>query len=140
MPAPPSPQFGDHDRERLFALLSAHAAADHIDLEELERRVVAVSEAHGREQAEAVLADLPALPESALKPAAAQTPGFGERPAQAGAEAGRPRWGRGHGDSERPAEGWRPTDERFRDPRTRRVMRVWEDAAGGRHYIPDDER
>ena len=32
-------QFGDRDRERLFSLLSAHAAADHIDLEELERRV-----------------------------------------------------------------------------------------------------
>jgi len=25
-----------------------------------------------------------------------------------------------------------------RDPRTNRVMRVWEDAAGARHYIADD--
>ena len=132
-------QFGDRDREHLFSLLSAHAAADHIDLEELERRVVAVSEAQGREQAEAVLADLPALPPGMLR-AAATTAGFGDRPAQIGAEAGRPRWGRGHADSERPADGWRATDERFRDPRTRRVMRVWEDAAGGRHYVPDDPR
>jgi hypothetical protein len=131
-------QFGDRDREQLFALLSAHAAADHIDLEELERRVVAVSEADGRVQAEAVLADLPALPESALRLQSA--PGFGERPAQPGAEAGRPRWGRGHADSERPGDGWRATDERFRDPRTRKVMRVWEDAAGGRHYVPEDQR
>ncbi len=131
-------QFGDRDREHLFSLLSAHAAADHIDLEELERRVVAVSEADGRAQAEAVLADLPMLPENAVGLAA--TTGFGERPAQPGAEAGRPRWGKGHADSERPANDWRATGERFRDPKTRRVMRVWEDAAGGRHYVPDDQR
>jgi hypothetical protein len=131
-------QFGDPERERLFSLLSAHAAADHIDLEELERRVVAVSKADGVEQAEAVLADLPALPPGMLRPEAAT--GFGDRAAQAGAEAGRPRWGRGHADSDRPAAGWRATDERFRDPRTRRVMRVWEDAAGGRHYVPDEGR
>jgi lactate dehydrogenase-like 2-hydroxyacid dehydrogenase len=130
--------FGDRDRERLFALLSAHAAADHIDLEELERRVVAVSEADGRATAEQVLADLPALPDSVLRAATADAPGFGDRPASPGAEAGRPRWRRGHGDSERAADGWRATDERFRDPKTRRVMRVWEDAAGGRHYVPDD--
>ncbi len=36
----------------------------------------------------------------------------------------------------RPAADWRPTAERFRDPRTNRVMRVWEDAGGGRHYLP----
>jgi hypothetical protein len=131
------PQFGDRDREHLFALLSAHAAADHIDLEELERRVVAVSVAEGREQAEGVLADLPALPEGALR---GTTVGFGDRPARPGAEPGRPKWGRGHGDAERPKDGWRATDERFRDPRTRQVMRVWEDAAGGRHYVPDDAR
>jgi len=27
--------------------------------------------------------------------------------------------------------------QRFRDPRTKRVMRVWVDADGGRHYVPD---
>jgi hypothetical protein len=131
-------QLGDRDRERLFSLLSAHAAADHIDLEELERRVVAVSEAEGREQAEAVLSDLPALPVGAVVSNAGA--GFDNRPAQAGAEAGRPRWGKGHADSEQPGDDWRATDERFRDPKTRRVMRVWEDAAGGRHYVPDDGR
>ncbi len=130
--------FGDRDREHLFSLLSAHAAADHIDLEELERRVVAVSEAEGRSQAEAVLADLPRLPESVVRLDA--TTGFGDRVAQPGAEAGRPRWGKGHADSDRPADDWHATNERFRDPKTRRVMRVWEDAAGGRHYVPDDQR
>ena len=105
-------RFGDRERERLFSLLSAHAAADHIDLEELERRVVAVSEADGAEQAEAVLADLPALPEGMLLSGSAT--GFGDRPPEAGAEAGRPRWGRGHADSDQPADGWRATGERFR--------------------------
>jgi hypothetical protein len=114
--------FTDADREPLFARLSAHAAAGHIDLPELERRVVAVSEADTLEAAHAVLADLPPLPEDAVA---------------AGVEPGRPRWGRGHGDAERPGPGWRPTDERFRDPRSRRVMRVWEDPAGGRHYVEE---
>ena len=39
-----------------------------------------------------------------------------------------------------PEVDWRPTDERFRDPRTNRVMRVWEDAAGRRHYVVDEPR
>jgi len=116
----------DADREALFARLSAHAAAEHISLEELERRVAAVSAAETRDEALAPLADLPALP----------APAPGPRP---GDEPGRPRWGRGHGDADRPAADWRPTGERFRDPRTRKVMRVWEDGAGGRHYVADDE-
>ena len=41
------------------------------------------------------------------------------------------RWGSGHGESEKPAPGWRATNERFRDPRTSKVMRVWVDTAGG---------
>jgi hypothetical protein len=130
--------LSDGERERLFAQLSAHAAADHIDLEELERRVVAVSEANGRDQAEAVLADLPPLPEHAFGSVPSSALGFGAESPRPGAEPGRPRWGKGHGDADRVADGWRPTDERFRDPRTRRVMRVWEDAAGGRHYVADD--
>ncbi len=72
-----------------------------------------------REQAAAVLADLPPLPDD-------------PRPARA-------RWGRGHGDADKPRADWRPTGERFRDPRTNRVMRVWEDASGARHYVPDEQ-
>jgi len=56
-----------------------------------------------------------------------------------GPTGGRPRWGRGHGDADAPQAGWRPTNERFRDPSTNRVMRVWEDAGGARHYVPDDQ-
>jgi hypothetical protein len=33
-----------------------------------------------------------------------------------------------------------PTDERFRDPSTRAIMRVWIDPADqSRHYVPERE-
>ena len=56
-----------------------------------------------------------------------------------GAVGGRPaRWRRGHAQAVRPAAGWIPTDERFRDPTTRAVMRVWIDPADqSRHYVPE---
>ena len=44
------------------------------------------------------------------------------------------------GTPRRRAPDWRPTAERFRDPRTNRVMRVWEDAGGARHYVADDDQ
>jgi hypothetical protein len=44
---------------------------------------------------------------------------------------------RRHGEAERPAPGWVPTAEVFRDPGTERVMRVWTDPGGGRHYLPE---
>ena len=112
-------RLSDADRELLFGRLSAHAAQGRLGLDELERRVAAVSAAQTAEQAAEVLADLPAL--------AGDPP-----PAGAG-------WRRGHGDADQVAPGWRPTNERFRDPRTRRVMRVWEDAGGARHYVADDD-
>ena len=37
-----------------------------------------------------------------------------------------------------PAAGWVPTPERFRDPSTRAIMRVWIDPADlSRHYVPE---
>jgi hypothetical protein len=113
-------QLGDADREQLYERLSRHAAQGNLDLKELERRVERVAAAGTREEAAAVLADLPAL--------------AGDAPPT----AARPRWGRGHGDADAPDPSWRPTNERFRDPRTNRIMRVWEDAAGARHYVADD--
>jgi hypothetical protein len=107
------------DRERFFERLNRHAAAGTLDLVELERRVEAIVNAPDREAALAVMADLPALSEEAPSPPV------------------RARGRRGHGHSDEPDPDWRPTAERFRDPRTNRVMRVWEDAAGGRHYVPD---
>jgi hypothetical protein len=71
-----------------------------------------------------VLADLPPLP---------------ARAGGAGVRSPRPRWGRGHGDADAPEHDWQPTNERFRDPRTNQVMRVWVDTAGGRHYVADEE-
>jgi hypothetical protein len=115
-------QLGEADREELFERLSRHHAEGHFGIEELERRVAVVARASTREEAAAVLTDLPALSGEATGPSRE-----------------RPRWGRGHGDADAPSASWRPTNERFRDPKTNRVMRVWEDAGGSRHYVPDDE-
>jgi hypothetical protein len=116
--------LSDADREQLFESLSRHAAAGRIGLDELERRVAAIARAQSREQAADVMADLPPLP-----------PG-GDGGGLTGSR--RPRWGRGHAEADHPAPEWRATAERFRDPKSGRVMRVWVDAAGGRHYVADD--
>ncbi len=55
-------RLSDADREGLYTALSAHAAAGHITLAELEARIERVSAADTREQAAAVLGDLPDLP------------------------------------------------------------------------------
>jgi hypothetical protein len=47
---------------------------------------------------------------------------------------------RRHGESEKPKVDWRRTDELFNDPSTNRVMRVWLDTAGDRHYVPEGTR
>ena len=111
--------LSDADRELLYETLKRHAAEGRLSVEELERRVAAVAMAEDRETAATVVADLPPLPGESQPP------------------SGRPRWGRGHGDADSPAADWQPTGERFRDPRTNGVMRVWVDSGGGRHYVPD---
>ena len=109
-------RLGDAEREALFAALSAHAAAGRLSVEELERRVEVVARALTREEAVVAVGDLPPL-------------------APPGAASGRGR--RGHGEVTQAAPDWQPTPERFRDPRTGRVMRVWVDGAGARHYVPE---
>ena len=47
---------------------------------------------------------------------------------------------RRHGESDRPQAGWRRTDEVFNDPSTNRVMRVWLDENGERHYVHEANR
>lgn len=47
---------------------------------------------------------------------------------------------RRHRESGRPESGWRRTDEVFNDPSTNRVMRVWLDERGERHYVAEGER
>ena len=45
---------------------------------------------------------------------------------------------RRHGESNLPSEDWQRTDEVFRDPTTKRFMRVWVDPRdGSRHYVPE---
>ena len=110
-------RLSDADRERIYDLLAQHAAAGRITMEELERRVAHAAAADSRDEAAALLSDLPPLP------------GDGQAP-----------WWRGraaHGEADGPEVDWQPTNERFRDPRTKRIMRVWTDAAGARHYVPD---
>lgn len=110
--------LGDADREQLYETLKRHAAEGRLDIAELERRVALVANAQTREAAAEAVADLPAL-------------------AGEGEPVRRPRRGRGHGEVDKPGPDWQPTNERFRDPRTRRVLRVWVDAAGDRHYVPE---
>ncbi len=107
---------GDADRERLAGTLGRHYAEGRLDTDELSRRLEVVYGAVSIEQAAATLADLPPLE---------------ERPAK---RAG----GRRRGESGIPGAGWISTTERFRDPSTRRVMRVWIDPSdGSRHYIAE---
>ena len=45
---------------------------------------------------------------------------------------------RRHREADVPSEDWQRTDEVFRDPTTRRFMRVWVDTSdGSRHYVPE---
>ncbi len=112
---------GEADRERLAALLREHYARGQFDDDELDRRVGVVLSARYVDEAAAAVADLPLLaaPETAR-----------ERPVKQ----------RRHAQAAEPAAGWVPTDERFRDPTTRTVMRVWIDPADqSRHYVPEPD-
>lgn len=111
--------LSEADREGLYQTLARHAAAGRIDYGELERRVERISAAETQEQAAEVMSDLPPLPGASTEE--------------------RRGWGRRHGESERPAPEWRATSERFRDPASNKVMRVWVDPAGGRHYVADED-
>ena len=114
--------LGDADRERLIVLLREHYAAGRLDLDDLRHRVGIVLAAAHAEEAAVALAGLPptAIPD---------TPG-----------AGRGRNSRGrHAQTRKPEPGWVPTAERFRDPSSGVIMRVWIDPSDeSRHYVPDD--
>ena len=110
-------RLSDAERDELIGRLSHHAATGRLSMEELEHRIEIVAKAETVEQAREAMTDLPAAPSSQRPPRLRQ---------------------RGHGQADRPAPEWQPTRERFRDPRTGAVMRVWLDAGGGRHYVPDE--
>jgi len=128
-PVAPRPLASEADRERLVALLREHYAVGLFGLDELDRRVGVVLSAQYLDQAAAAIADLPG---SAAPPGVAAPPGAGP--------PRRPRRRRGHAHADQPAAGWVPTNERFRDPSTSTVMRVWVDPADqSRHYVPEPE-
>jgi len=105
------------------ALLREHYALGTLELDELNRRVATVLAATYTDEAAAALAGLPQL----------------TRPATGGAPARRGQRRR-HAQAVTPGPGWVPTDERFRDPSTRAIMRVWIDPADqSRHYVPERE-
>jgi hypothetical protein len=97
------------------SILRAHLLDERLTIDEYAERVGQAWAATSRPQLDSLLADLPVLGDP--------------RP-------GAPR--RRHGEGAVPAVTWRPTSERFRDPTTHRVMRVWVDVGdGGRHYVED---
>jgi len=117
-------RIGDADRDRLAVLLRDHFTAGRLSMDELDKRLGVVLAAEYSDEAAAVFADLPSAP-------AADTPG-------AAASHGRRVRGR-HGQSATPGDGWLPTSERFRDPSSGTIMRVWVDPADDtRHYVPDE--
>ena len=120
-PGPPAPRAlaSDKDRDRILALLREHYAHGNLDDDELDRRTGVVLAAVYTDDAAAAVSDLPVLAGHGL----AQPPGRAR--------------GR-HGQAERPGAGWVPTSERFRDPSSRLIMRVWIDPADdSRHYVPE---
>jgi DUF1707 SHOCT-like domain len=109
---------GDAGRERLLGLLREHYARGTIDDAELDRRSGIVLSAQFADEAAAAVADLPLL--------AGRGTVRNER--------------RRHGQAARPGPGWVPTSERFRDPTSGAIIRVWTDPAdGSRHYVPEPE-
>jgi hypothetical protein len=128
MPGTPRALATDAGRERLIALLREHFAQGRLDAADLDERVGVVLAAEFADEAAAALADLPTL-----------VPGTGAAAGPAG--PGQPKQRRGaHGHAAQPGDGWVPTQERFRDPTTRAVMRVWIDPADqSRHYVPEPE-
>jgi hypothetical protein len=101
-------------RDRLASLLGRHYALGRFEADELERRL---DLAYGAEDAHIALDGLPPLPASPEK---------------------RRFWGRRHGERDVADPSWVPTKERFVDPSTGRVMRVWVDPGDhSRHYVPD---
>lgn len=119
-PGPPRIEATDADRDRHIGVLREHFARGIIDEAELDRRVGTVLAAHWADEAAAAVADLPWL----VKPGT----------------TGKLRPG-GHRQAARPEPGWIPTRERFRDPVSEVIMRVWLDPAAQpgaeRWYVPD---
>lgn len=128
---PPGPRslVSDADRERLLVLLREHYARGQLELDEMSQRVGVVLASAYSDEAVAAVSDLPLLGGTAA----------GEVP-PARASRARPGQRRRHAQRQEPAAGWVPTPERFRDPSTRAITRVWIDPADlSRHYVPEPD-
>ena len=116
----------------MTTLLREHYAAGRISLDELRRRVGVVLAAAYADEAAVALAELPPIAVTGAgtdvtSPGAAGAPGHAK-----------PRHRGRHAQAAEPQPGWVPTPERFRDPSSGTIMRVWTDPAdGSRHYVPD---
>jgi hypothetical protein len=114
--------LGEADRDRLVAVLREHYAAGRIELAEFDRRAGIVLAASYADEAATALDGLPPM----AVPGPAGSPG-------------RTRSRKRHAQVSEPQPGWVPTAERFRDPSSNTIMRVWTDPAdGSRHYVPDN--
>src|SRR3954471_6829680 len=114
-------RLGDAERDTFAEALGHHYVDGRIDAEALTGRIETIYGAEFRDQAEAALADLPDAPGPGAAAPASRRRSWLRR--------------RGHGESEQAQPGWRPTPERFRDPTTDRIMRVWIDSAPARRPI-----
>lgn len=133
-PARPRMRIGDRERERFFTILREHYVAGRLTLDELRRRTEIVVSATYADEADSALAELPAVPVVDGSAAAAEASDRAAPPRRRGLLSRR-----GHAEVTRPASGWVRTDERFRDPSSGTIMRVWLDPSdGSRHYAPDD--
>jgi len=114
-----SQRASDADRERALALLQRAFADGRLSEDELRARIDRVLHATSQQALTELTHDV-AAPSS---------------PPSTSSKSSSPHKGRHgeHGDT----DGLRPTDERFRDPSTKRVMRVWLTASGERRYLPD---
>ena len=140
VPGVPRPLVTEADRERLVALLGEHYAVGQFGLDELDRRVGTVLSARYLDEAASAVADLPGRPLPATSGSAAPGRPVSGRPVSGSTPPRRPRRRRGHAHADQPAAGWIPTDERFRDPSTSTIMRVWVDPTDhSRHYIPEPD-
>ncbi len=141
-PGRPRATASDADRDRFLGLLREHYARGHLDDAELDRRSGVVLSAAYVDEAAAVLSGLPLLTGQgavgrgeAGRGAAGQTAAGQTAAGQTGSSR---RSRRRHAQADLPGAGWVPTSERFRDPTSRLIMRVWIDPADdSRHYVPE---
>lgn len=108
----------DDEVEQLLGALRRHLAEGRLTLDEFDGRAGLLYAGTTRASARQALADLPLLD--------------AEQPVKRG-------WFRKrHGERDQLEDHWVATEEIFRDPTTRRVMRVWVDPTdGSRHYAED---